>query len=170
MHPNHMDSRGQSLAVFGARDSALPQKTRSCAYAVITNQDGLIAAVRNEAGKLFLPGGGIEPSETAAEAVRREVKEELGCEIRLTGGIGHALQHFINDGHSLAMHAAFYVGILGEKVQPYHEHELEWVAADQLHHPCHSWAARKHLAAQTEGTVEKQLPVNGNDRSIPRDP
>jgi len=143
-----MDSIEQSLAVFGERDSALPQKTRSCAYVVITNQDGLIAAVRDASGKLLLPGGGIEASETAAEAVRREVREELGCDIRLTGGIGHALQHFTNGGHSLAMYAAFYTGILGDKVQPHHEHELEWVPADRLHHPCQSWAVRKHLAAQ----------------------
>ena len=139
--------------VFGVRDSALPQKTRSCAYAVVTNPEGLIAAVRTESGHVSLPGGGIETAESAAEAVRREVKEELGCEIRLTGGIGHALQYSTNDGHSLAMHAAFYAGILGEEVQAHHEHELEWVPAEQLYHPCHSWAARKHLAAQAQYKV-----------------
>jgi|SRR5215469_9485748 len=153
-----MDSLDQSVAVFGARDSTLPQKTRSCAYAVITNPEGLIAAVRNESGNFFLPGGGIEHSETAAEAVRREVREELGRDICLTGGIGHALQHFIGDGHSMAMHAAFYVGVLGEKVEANHEHELEWVPADQLHHPCHSWAARKHLAAQGHAAAESNRP------------
>jgi 8-oxo-dGTP diphosphatase len=164
VHPEYMDSLEQSVVVFGARDPALPQKTRSCAYAVITNQDGLIAAVRNESGNFILPGGGIEQSETAAEALRREVREELGCDILLTGGIGHALQHFKNDGHSLAMHAAFYTGILGDNVQTHHEHELEWVPADRLYHPCQSWAARKHLAAQA-GRNSDQRPATPSEES-----
>ena len=143
------------MPVFGVRDTTLPQKTRSCAYAVIVNSQGLVAAVRGDSEKLLLPGGGIEPSEMAAEALRREVKEELGCEIRLTGGIGHALQYFTSDGEGLTMHAAFYAGVLGQRVQASHEHELEWVTTEQLCHPCHAWAARRQITAEAERLHEK---------------
>src|SRR4029077_21251943 len=91
VHPSFM--KQQHMPIFGVRNMALPQKTRACAYAVITNPDGLIAAVQENLGKMYLPGGGIELSETPAQAVHREVREELGRAIRLTGCIGQSLHY-----------------------------------------------------------------------------
>jgi len=39
-------------------------------------------------GKWSLPGGLVELGETTAEAVRREIAEECGCDIRLVGICG----------------------------------------------------------------------------------
>jgi len=137
------------VPVFGVRNADLPQKTRACAYAVITNSDGLIAGVRESSGRLFLPGGGVEMAETPAQAVHREVREELGCRIQLARCIGQALMYFSNDdGCCQALYAAFYAGELGEAITPTHEHELEWASADQFFHPHHTWAAQKRLAAK----------------------
>jgi 8-oxo-dGTP diphosphatase len=145
----------QPIPVFGVRNEALPQKTRACAYAVIANSQGLIAAVREHPGKLFLPGGGIEPRETRAEAVHRELMEELGCQIRLTACIGHALQYVTSEGCCQATYAAFFAGELGEVVRASHEHELEWAAAEELHHACQSWAAQNCLARAADDKVHK---------------
>jgi len=61
------------MPVFGTRNDSLPQKTRSCAYAVIADPQGRIAAVEEEHGRIYLPGGGVESLETPGEALRREV-------------------------------------------------------------------------------------------------
>ena len=83
----------QLIPVFGARSETLPIKTRACAYAVVTKAEGLVAAVHESHG-LHLPGGGIEPSETPAEAVHREVREELGCRVILGERIGHDFSQY----------------------------------------------------------------------------
>jgi 8-oxo-dGTP diphosphatase len=135
----------QSIPVFGARDENLPQKTRNCAYALVANRDGFIAVVRESAGHLLLPGGGIEPGETALQAVQREVLEELGCGIELTARICQAMQYITADGHCQATYATFFAGELGEVTQKSHEHQLEWAPAERLHHPYQAWAAQKYL-------------------------
>lgn len=51
---------------------------------VFTFEDKILFAVRNidpDKGKLDLPGGFIDPNETAEEAACREIKEELGISI-----------------------------------------------------------------------------------------
>lgn len=56
------------------------------AACVIERHDGMIALVRKRRTSAFMqPGGKLEPNETGAEAVIREVEEELG--IRLTGEV-----------------------------------------------------------------------------------
>jgi mutator protein MutT len=53
---------------------------------LIFNSEGKLLLTRRaidpDKGKLDLPGGFIDPLETAEEAVRRELKEELGVQVR----------------------------------------------------------------------------------------
>jgi 8-oxo-dGTP diphosphatase len=133
------------MPIFGVRNESLPQKTRSCAYAVIANPDGRIAAVQENPGRMYLPGGGVELLETPGEAVRREVLEELGCKVHLTGCIGQSLHYMEADGHCQATYATFYSAELGEKVSASSEHELQWVSAEDFCHPSQSWAAQHCL-------------------------
>jgi 8-oxo-dGTP diphosphatase len=137
----------QAIPIFGARNESLPQKTRACAYAVVTNAEGLVAAVRESHG-LHLPGGGIEPSENPIEAIHREVREELGCRVILGQRIGQAMKYFDSDGYCQALYATFYSAELGETVSATHEHQLQWVRAEDLFHAHHAWAAQKRLAPQ----------------------
>lgn len=55
------------------------------ALAVVPGPDTTVSFVHQMkgpyAGSWLLPGGGIEPGETAEEAARREVWEEIGCRV-----------------------------------------------------------------------------------------
>ncbi len=58
--------------------------------AAVIERDGLVLACRRRtdrsAGGLWeFPGGKIEPGETADQALRREIAEELGVEISVVG-------------------------------------------------------------------------------------
>jgi 8-oxo-dGTP diphosphatase len=145
----------RTVPVFGTRNESLPQKTRTCAYAVIVNAEGLIAAVREHPGQLYLPGGGVETSEMPVEAVQREVLEELGCKVQVKECIGQALQYLETDGHCQASYATFFTAELGEKVRNSHEHELEWTPASNLFHPSQAWAARTCSPQVTAEAVPK---------------
>jgi 8-oxo-dGTP diphosphatase len=137
----------QAIPIFGARNESLSQKTRTCAYAVVTNDEGLVAAVKESHG-LHLPGGGIEPSETPVEAIHREVREELGCRVVLGERVGQAMKYFESDGNCQALYATFYAGELGESISKAHEHDLQWVRPEELFHEHHAWAARKRLSSR----------------------
>lgn len=74
-----------------------------------------------------LPGGKVEPDEDPDEAIVREIREELGCEIavvdHLTG------EQPVKDGYTLRVAVAALVS--GEPVP--HEHDaIRWLAADEL--------------------------------------
>ena len=52
---------------------------------MLFNRDEQILLIRNSYGEsdlFLLPGGGVRPWETPGDAVRREVREELGCGLK----------------------------------------------------------------------------------------
>ena len=55
---------------------------RPCVVAVFTNKDGqiLVGERSDTPGAWQLPQGGIEPGESALNAVYREMREEIGCD------------------------------------------------------------------------------------------
>lgn len=56
---------------------------RPSAYAIVRNEADLLVVRDEQSGKYYLPGGGLEPGETLAEAVIRETKEETGIEVEV---------------------------------------------------------------------------------------
>lgn len=56
--------------------------------ALVTNEQGQILLVKSPWRGWEYPGGLIEPGETFQEALRREVREEAGVEIEITGFVG----------------------------------------------------------------------------------
>ena len=59
----------------------------SCA-GLVTNDEGKILLVKSPLRGWEYPGGIIEPGETFQEALRREIREEAGVEVEITGFIG----------------------------------------------------------------------------------
>lgn len=79
------------------------------------------------AGRWELPGGKVEPGEEPAAALVREVREELGCRVRVTGTL--AGEQPVGDGLALRVLLAELVG--GEPVP--HEHDaLRWLGPEEL--------------------------------------
>lgn len=95
-------------------------------------RDGRVLAARRTrpdeaSGRWELPGGKVEPEESPAQAVVREVREELGCDIRVTGRLDGVAE--LRPGLVLRVATAELVG--GEPVP--HEHDLvRWLGPGQL--------------------------------------
>lgn len=64
----------------------------AAAVAAILELDGKILLIRRAKepgkGKLDLPGGFVDPDETAEEALKREVREELGIDMEAVNYVG----------------------------------------------------------------------------------
>ncbi len=79
------------------------------------------------AGGWELPGGKVHPEERLAAAAAREVHEELGCTIRVTGRLDRVQP--IRPGYVLEVVTAEVTG--GEPVPLEHD-ALRWLGPDQL--------------------------------------
>jgi 8-oxo-dGTP diphosphatase len=67
----------------------MPVVVRSvCGVLALDAQDRLLLVRRAEDGSWCLPGGGVEPGETWAQAARRECLEESGWLVEVTGVFG----------------------------------------------------------------------------------
>ncbi len=123
----------------------------------VAPRDGEIALVRvTKPGFepwFDLPGGGVDPGETDAQAVVREFGEETGLIVRAGGLLGRADQFARNtEGQAFDIRAAlFEIEVLGAKdaLKIEDDHELVWMAPDlalrRLRHDCHAWAVARWL-------------------------
>lgn len=67
---------------------------RKAARAIVTNALGQVALLKvGNHNYHKLPGGGIEGQEDTEQALRREVREEIGCEITITNEVGEIIEY-----------------------------------------------------------------------------
>ena len=132
---------------FGNQLEGIEYRERPAAYAVITNGDGKVAAVRGRRGNYFLPGGGSLPGEKPEQTIEREVREELARSVRLILKIGEAIQYFSVGESNYRMTAVFYQAEFASEQDGDAEHELEWLDREAMEesffHECHKWAVRE---------------------------
>jgi 8-oxo-dGTP diphosphatase len=81
------------------------------------------------AGRWEFPGGKVDAGETPEDALVREVAEELGCAIALTGWLAPEVEI----GEGLVLRVATAALVDGEPIPRAGEHDaVRWVDADQL--------------------------------------
>lgn len=101
--------------------------------AVIRREGRILIAQRAVDDELPLlwefPGGKLEPGETLEECIRREMQEELGVEIRVTGILSTSLYHFDDK----EIHFTVYNAEI-TKGEPalYVHNDLRWVKPSEL--------------------------------------
>jgi 8-oxo-dGTP diphosphatase len=81
--------------------------------------------------KWEFPGGKVEPGENPADAIIREIREELGCEIRVT----RAIPPFIHDYKTVVIEMIPFVCALAPGTPEPHPHEhvaITWVPPTAL--------------------------------------
>ena len=146
---------------FGRPEPDKTYRDRPAAFG-IADRDGRIALVRveKEGYKPWhdLPGGALDPGETAAQAVVREFGEETGLVVEALEPFAEAAQYFINtDGEALNNRCVFFeVKLVREapELKIEDDHTLVWMpphpAQIELRHEAHAWAVnqllRRHYA------------------------
>jgi len=102
----------------------------TAAGACIRDEQGRILLLRRSDGLWSVPGGGLEPGESLAQAVAREVREETGLEVEPVALIGvYSDPEYIfsyPNGHQVQPIIAFFeCEVLGGTLQPDGEEILE---------------------------------------------
>lgn len=110
------------------------------AFAIVRNGVGEVLLVRRaDDGYWELPGGRIEIGESASAAVVREVAEEAGVTIKVTGlgGVysdpGHVLAYPQQEGTYQQLAVCFHAFAAGRDAQPDHEETTDAAWFDPEH-------------------------------------
>ena len=121
--------------------------------ALVTNDLGEILLVNSPWRGWEYPGGLIEPGETFQEALHREVREEAGVEIEITGFVGickNVEQNIVNIDFT-----AKYVS--GELRSSEESTEVVWAAPEKAYKMISFPLTRKRLENMLSGREEATL-------------
>lgn len=97
--------------------------TRITTKIVLFNEQGEVALTHYKPNaefphdEYYLPGGGVEEGETLEEGLRREVREEVGCEIKNIKELGEIIEYFTVEPrkNAIACYQAEVDGPVGER-------------------------------------------------------
>jgi 8-oxo-dGTP diphosphatase len=147
-----------SKLTFGYKEPTVQYVLRPSCYAVIFNKTCSKIAIIEKGEHYFLPGGGMEGTETKEACLQRELLEELGWAIEINQYIGNAARYFyakqedtyyLNDGF-------FYIAKMIKKQTENCEedHVLQWMppllAMEHLIHDHQKWAVEHVLLLQKQ--------------------
>ena len=131
------------------------------AGAAIVRDGKVLLAVRGGdpyKGKIDMPGGFLNPGETAIEGLRREIDEELGVEIEVS--MEDCLQaepHRYGDGGNWTLALGFYARLTSGEPTPADDvADLLWVEESELDALDFAWPHDRELARKAlERDLEK---------------
>ncbi|WP_425490273.1 NUDIX hydrolase [Brachybacterium halotolerans] len=129
------------------------RRTRVGVFAVICDGARLLLAHQVGSGRWSLPGGGVHFGEPPAEALIREVDEEVGLQVVRAEILGvHDNVYDPGDGvqrHGVRLLYSAHVEGVPEPRSPHEVDEVRFFSVDDLPAPLTEWAAR---AAHLIGT------------------
>ena len=140
---------------FGQPEPGRSYPDRPAAFVIVPHGDR-IAVVRvtlEGGGRLDLPGGGIDPGETAAQAAIRECGEEAGLAVAIEAEVTRADHYFTNEDDSrVNTRGTFFAARLeaeAPELKIEDDHALEWMtpaeALVRLDRGSHVWAVAMWL-------------------------
>lgn len=101
-------------------------RTREAERAVVFDDEGKVALLHVTKEQYYkLPGGGVEEGEDKIISLKRECKEEIGCDVEVQGEIGYIVEY--RKIFSLKQTSYCYLAkAVGEKGEPdFTEEEME---------------------------------------------
>ena len=135
----------KQLKVIGTQDESIAYTDRPTVKVLIRRGDEVLVL-----NKGLLPGGGIEPGETNEEALKRELREELGATVSNIQEIGEVIQYrefiqkkYIIHGYTAELEA------FATSPSPQDEGEAQFQ---------HHWMTKEHAieyVSQSIATVER---------------
>jgi ADP-ribose pyrophosphatase YjhB (NUDIX family) len=137
--------------LFGTPGPGRAYTGRFGAYRIARSGGGLIAAVEDDDGKLYFPGGGVLPGELATSAHEREAREECGRMVAVGELLGRAFQIIDTQGERGFLLDARYLrlSVLSADRAPA-EHRVVWLpaktCAERMHRAGDRWLADQRLA------------------------
>lgn len=145
-----------AIPQFGRPEPGREYPDRPAAFVVLEDM-GKIAVVRVDLGdgasRLDLPGGGVDPGETPAQAAARECGEEAGLRVTVEDAFERADHYFKNpDGRTNNTRGTFFTARLdaeAPELKVEDDHSLEWAepyeALLNLSRDSHAWAVAAWL-------------------------
>ncbi len=91
---------------------------REAARAIVVDSEGLVALLHVvKKGYYKLPGGGLDDDTDKVVALKRECREEIGCDIEITGEVG-SLVEYRKFCHLKQISYCYVARVVGEKGKP----------------------------------------------------
>jgi 8-oxo-dGTP pyrophosphatase MutT (NUDIX family) len=100
----------ECVTLYGLK-KLIPQEKltmRPSVYGIIVHEGKILLLNTRHTGKYCLPGGGVNTGERIEEALKREVREEAGIEVRVDRFAHFAEEFFYYDPLDVAFHGLLF--------------------------------------------------------------
>lgn len=98
---------------------------------IIYKGDKFLIAQRNlkkaQGGLWEFPGGKLEVGETAADALKREIKEEFNADIEVDEFVGENIHHYPEKDIKLMFYKA---RLVGDNIEALEHEEFKWITKE----------------------------------------